>query len=188
MNIQSVTVSYKYIYILNFIKAFLKTYFRFKRGTSELHLDEGCEQSHSKRHTLLSVWGLKPLPRRDTPPTPHARPDDTRGHHVLSSAEKAPSTSSRKRGRCREAGDWSPQATRPLPCLHRPRSPEEVPSVATCVPQNGGDRGHAAGRAPSTYYLTLFGEGMPTSGTGEEENPKQSRMGVFKNKNVTFPY
>lgn len=60
--------------------------------------------------------------------------------------------------------------------------------MATCVPQNGGDRGHAAGRDPSTYYLTLFGESMPTSGTGEEENPKQSRMGVFKNRNVTFPY
>lgn len=74
MNIQSVTVSYKYIYILNFIKAFLKTYFRFKRGTSELHLDEGCEQSHSKRHTLLSVWGLSPSRAETHPPPPtHAR-------------------------------------------------------------------------------------------------------------------
>lgn len=58
--------------------------------------------------------------------------------------------------------------------------------MATRAPQKGGDRGRVAGRAPSIYYLTLFGKSVPTPSTGEEENRKQIRTGVFKNKMSFF--
>lgn len=104
-----------------------------------------------------------------------------------STAETSPKHSKQEeRAEWAGAGEPEPQATRPPPGSHGPRSPVEAPSVAVCAPRNGGDRGRVAGRAPIITW-PFSGKVCQLPALEKKRTPNKSEQEFFKNKNVAFP-